>query len=325
MSVSLQDIGVPAPMRTVPADSPALATDVATGAPSRSKRRQVDPAAIPCNCSHAPWDAATASIDDLLERAQALVFAHRVKSTATAGRNGLEAALKALQDHPGNTWQERWNASPAGNEPGWVIQQVQARGRSRHAALSGQLALLVLGVIRPSYWWLNQQDFQGTYALVRQVRDSAGADRVLRTAEEMGIAAQGQEQIARVLSQVLVHTGKQVAEITAADLLEIDAYVQMTNDRRNQANRLWDVLHRLGQIDGLATLRHARNAGQRSAAELVDSYGVQSSDVRDVLVRYLRRRQPGLDYKSFTTLVRDLVLNFWRQIEDLNPALRGSW
>ena len=50
------------------------------------------------------------------------------------------------------------------------------------------------------------------------------------------------------------------------------------------------------------TLRRAAHRGQRSAGELIDRYHLACRPVRDLLVDYLRERQPALDYSSLESL-----------------------
>lgn len=153
MSVSLDRIGVPAALvvktPALPSANPADPVPTESTRPSQARRFGDDPDAIACTCNTDPWDATTARVEDLLERAKP-VFSHLVLRTAANGLRGFSTALQVLAQYPGDTWQERWNASPAGREPEWLIEAIQATGRQRTAALQGQLALLVLGPVRPS-------------------------------------------------------------------------------------------------------------------------------------------------------------------------------
>lgn len=60
---------------------------------------------------------------------------------------------------------------------------------------------------------------------------------------------------------------------------------------------------------------------QRPTAELVDAYNIQSTAIRNVLVRYLDERRPGVDYGSFRGLVRELVGVFLADIEAHHPGI----
>jgi integrase len=67
--------------------------------------------------------------------------------------------------------------------------------------------------------------------------------------------------------------------------------------------------------------RGSRMRGQLSTAELVDQYGVANRAIRDVFVRYLDERRPGMDYASLRVQVSYLVGNFWADIEQHHPGI----
>jgi hypothetical protein len=58
-----------------------------------------------------------------------------------------------------------------------------------------------------------------------------------------------------------------------------------------------------------------------SVEELVDRYRLQSQPVRDLIVDYLRERQPSLDYASLDVISASLAGLFWAQIEALSPGI----
>lgn len=70
-----------------------------------------------------------------------------------------------------------------------------------------------------------------------------------------------------------------------------------------------------------ATLREAQATGQRSPEELIDQYALACRPVRDLLVDYLKERQPALDYTSLRSLAYDLGMGFWKDIERHHPAV----
>lgn len=56
--------------------------------------------------------------------------------------------------------------------------------------------------------------------------------------------------------------------------------------------------------------------------------------MRDLLVDYLKKRQPALDYTTLENLSRELAFHFWRDLEDqhsgiaslrLDPAVAAAW
>jgi hypothetical protein len=96
-----------------------------------------------------------------------------------------------------------------------------------------------------------------------------------------------------------------LADITIGDALELmdreaEAFTCPTRDHK--------VFYRmLRELRGFGSeapqrLRAFRTAGQLTPEELVDRYQLQSRPVRDLLVDYLRERQPAMDYTSLKNL-----------------------
>jgi hypothetical protein len=61
--------------------------------------------------------------------------------------------------------------------------------------------------------------------------------------------------------------------------------------------------------------------GQLSIEELVDRYQLRCRPIRDLIVDYLRERQPPLDFASLDAISRSLAGMFWAQIEALSPGI----
>ena len=62
-------------------------------------------------------------------------------------------------------------------------------------------------------------------------------------------------------------------------------------------------------------------AGRLSVEQLVDRYQLVSRPVRDLLVDYLRERQPAIDYNTLTALATALALWFWKDLERHHPGI----
>ena len=65
-----------------------------------------------------------------------------------------------------------------------------------------------------------------------------------------------------------------------------------------------------------------RFPGQLTVEQLVDRYDLACRPVRDLLVDYLRERQPGIDYSTLTGLATTLALWFWKDLENPSPGHR---
>ena len=67
-------------------------------------------------------------------------------------------------------------------------------------------------------------------------------------------------------------------------------------------------------------LRELRTAGQRTPEELIDRHQLACRPIRDLLVDYLRERQPAMDYGSLEQLARRLGM-FWADLERHHPGI----
>ncbi len=86
---------------------------------------------------------------------------------------------------------------------------------------------------------------------------------------------------------------------------------------------LYRLLHQMGVLGHGAppTLRALRTAGQPSTEELIDRYRLSCRPIRDLLVEYLRERQPALDYNSLESLANYLGKLFWSDLERHHPGI----
>ena len=61
--------------------------------------------------------------------------------------------------------------------------------------------------------------------------------------------------------------------------------------------------------------------GQPSCEQLIDRYRIACRPVRDVLVDYLRERQPAVDFSSLQRLAYLLGKLFWADLEAHHPGI----
>ncbi|MEV0804339.1 hypothetical protein AB0I34_42070 [Kribbella sp. NPDC050281] len=123
-----------------------------------------------------------------------------------------------------------------------------------------------------------------------------------------------------MLSNLVLHTGRDLDQLTTEDFLELRA--ALTPEGRKPPPGIsvaWDLARGIARIPD-QPIRHALLPGQLRTDELIDAYGLQCRSVRDVLVRYLNERRPVLDYSSFSALARTLG-SFWADIEAHHPGI----
>ncbi|MFE4800326.1 hypothetical protein ACFRFL_36215 [Streptomyces sp. NPDC056708] len=171
-----------------------------------------------------------------------------------------------------------------------------------------------------------------------RIHDPRGFERL----RELGTSAQDvrSADVSTALCRsalILAAKGGTLTDITVGDVLELFGAQGAVLKRMTSGTEVfYRLLHQLGALgeDAPQNLREVRNLGQRTPEELIDRYGLRCRPVRDLLVDYLRERQPALDYNSLKSLSYHLGKRFWQDIEHhhpdadslrLAPAVIGQW
>ena len=132
------------------------------------------------------------------------------------------------------------------------------------------------------------------------------------------------------IAVIMAAKGGLVADITPGDCIELlDCCRQAFTGDGTSASRhspfFYQLLHAAGAFPPAApaTVRmiSTQFAGQLTAEQLVDRYDLACRPVRDLLVDYLRERQPGIDYNTLVKLATALVLCFWKDLEAHHPGI----
>ena len=243
--------------------------------------------------------------------------------------------LDWLADQPGGCWQHRWAVSGAGPASAAWRQVTSAwlreHGRFapwRLSALSGALVVAIgADLIRPSMPWL-VSGATGKGLLVRAMtrgRDPAGFARLRALCDaDPDISESAAKLILHRGAEILAAKGGTLDQITIGDVLELlDAERDVHTSRATGTAVFYRILHRMGIFGDTApaTLSAVRTLGQRTPEELIDRYQLICGPVRDVLVDYLRERQPALDYTSLESLAHYLGKRFWASIEHHHPGI----
>jgi hypothetical protein len=248
---------------------------------------------------------------------------------------GLRLLLDWLAAQVGATWQDRWLTSGA-DAAGKAWREAPAdwlRGQGcystwRQDAVVGALPVAVSAdLVRPSLHWLVDGGGARGGLLARNLeafRDPDGFARLAERCREARLSAPVAGQVRYLAAQILAAKGGGIAQITVGDVLELfdaeDAALFNTQGSRRVFYRL---LHEMGIFDAQAppTLRELRTSRPRSPEELIDRYRLRCRPVRDLLVDYLRERQPALDQTSLVSLANFLGNLFWADIERHHPEV----
>ena len=250
----------------------------------------------------------------------------REKNSARVLSNA-RAILEFLATQPGAGWRQRWVASGADKGVHWLesLEGIDIpHGKTvRRDLMEALPRLLLCRIFFPSYDFLTCYRALTLYSTARQVfRPDLFAVIESRLDAAAGSTVTSRQALV-VIGKIVLHTGRDVNELTAHDLLIYRAWCHRRGrgDEAPGANLAWSVLHGIADLGEHATMRDALRLGQRPTHELVDAYQIRSPNVREVLIKYLDERRPALDYTSFQGLVSILAGVFWSDIERHHPDL----
>jgi hypothetical protein len=297
--------------------------------------REAARARFPARPALASWSATAASRGQVEDRLMRAPFTAGNACTEKIRRRGLAFLLDWLEEQPGTTWQERWLASGSDASgtawrgmPGMWLRDMGMTADWRLNALGSSLLTVISGdVVRPALSWLAVKS-TGPGSLVRHLaraRDPGGfaALRALCEEDPHVSAVSGSHTLYRA-AEIAAAKGGGIADITVGDVLELlDVEFGELAGIPGDVAVFYRLLHAMGIFGpgAPATLREVRSTGQRTPEELIDRYHLECRAVRDLLVDYLRERQPVLDYGSMRSLACNLGMLFWQDLERHNPGI----
>ena len=262
----------------------------------------------PARAEAEDWAATRQSREWVLRRLHQPPFALDNAKRQQLRSAGLTLLLDWLADQPGRTWQQRWMSSGAdAARANWrTVPTCWLRSTGtpawRQELLSAALWLAIgADVLRPSLAWLvSKTTGKGLVSNLTRCRDSEGFAR-LRTqcAADPGVSPIAAKLIVHRGAVIVAAKGGTLADITIGDVLELLDIEAESNIKPNGGGAVfYRLLHRLGIFgaDAPRQLREVRTLGQRTPEQLIDRYQLACRPVRDLLVDYLRERQPALDY-----------------------------
>jgi integrase len=281
------------------------------------------------------WPETAASLEQVQHRLAGGAFVAAASGTRAGRRRGVDKLLRWLSSLPGDTWQDRWLASEVETRPGrsWAelpLQWLDGRGEAASydtADLASGLLMLICGdVIRPGLAWMLTRAHPYLASTMAQIRDLDGFARLhhLADAEPSSSHADGKIAATRIAT-LLACKGGTIADITVGDCVELVETMRQVHSRGGQKKvDFYLRLRALGIFpeDAPHSIRAFGLAGGRLTIEqLVDRYPIQCRPMRDLLVDYLRERQPSLDFASVDAISRTLAGLFWVRIEALAPGI----
>lgn len=252
---------------------------------------------------------------------------------------GVKLAVAWLADQDGDTWQQRWLASGADAAgagwrevpAAWLVAHGEQSPWRRDRMIGAVPVMIAADVVRPSLRWLvggGPARGGGLFVrTMRALRDPEGLARLgiaCATDPSVSEVARGQALFRAAL--IMAAKGGTLTDVTVGDVVELfDAQAQVQPSAATGRVLFYRLLHQMGILGAEAppTLRALRTAGQRSPEELIDRYQLACRPVRDLLVDYLRERQPALDYNSLDSLANFLGKLFWSDLERHHPGIHS--
>lgn len=280
----------------------------------------------PCN----PLD--TAPVEDIVSAMTELPIFPTRRDLRTQHRRFTTALLHRLKAEPGRTWQERWESLEALHGGTWndaidadLAQSLRGSalvGTDRFHFASALGLLVQVRLLRPSYPFLQAFRTRTLYAGVRSLHTPELFAQAAQLGEDHGMIPSQASRALKVLTTIVIHTGKELSDLTSEDLLDF-------RERTPRAGKYghfglhsaWHLLVLLGQIEAGSSLDAVSKPGQRPTAELVDRYRIKSNPIRGVLIRYLDEQRPSMDYNTFLGDVIALAKLFWADVEQHHPGI----
>ncbi|MGV9386386.1 tyrosine-type recombinase/integrase [Nonomuraea sp. NPDC003707] len=273
----------------------------------------------------------------ILDRLLKAPFVLKAESTQSKRRVGLRKILAWLEQHPGDTWQDRWIASgadAAGNiawrhlamtwlqSTGWAYRTPK---NDFNALGSGLLPLISGDVIRPSLsWLLTPGTVQMLTAEMARSRDPDGFAALAALCQDDPANHQTKEGALHRIATLIAAKGGRVRDITVGDCVELAAVLPLAG-RADTSAYFYQLLHALGIFPATAPpsvrLFTGNTRGQVSIEQMIDQYQLSHRPMRDLLVDYLRERQMSIDYTSLRALAFALGKLFWKDLETHHPGI----
>ncbi|MGO8884488.1 MAG: site-specific integrase [Streptosporangiaceae bacterium] len=313
----------------------ATVTDPAAGSLRLKSQRESARARFPARAEASCWPATRRSREEAWAQITSPPFVLANAGTEGKRVRGLTRLLDWLESQPGKTWQDRWRASGA-EAAGASWRELPLRWLDGHGRRSQWLpselsaavkAAICADLIRPSLSWLvSAASIKGALSRdLAQARDPAGFARLTAHCDgHPDLSARARMRTLQRSSVIIAVKGGILTDIIVGDVLELlDVETSVLAGWPGDGPVLYQILHELGILHGQAParLRELRTGGQKTPDELIDRYQLACRPIRDLLVDYLRERQPGLDYNSLRALAYYLGRRFWKDLESHHAGI----
>ncbi|MDQ3764100.1 MAG: hypothetical protein M3460_21655 [Actinomycetota bacterium] len=275
-------------------------------------------------------DLTRACIEDIT---QAVCATWPTKSADNRWRRsrGTRDLLRHLGKFPGESWQDRWEASGF-NEPGRPVSVLRLAPRDRSQIGTGAACLFCLRVIQPSLEAFRSNTFLYYGKRFLTAQNDPLLEKFWAQVQNTLVNPIHHATALFDVAVALTTQGIALADLTPAALLYYAWECRrrgLVLGARGAGSRFpgqlaWQALHAMGHFppQGPATLKAALLTGRLTVEEMVDRYPIRHAGIRQLLISYLQRRQPELDYSTLDNLSRHLASHFWSRSKDSPPTRR---
>jgi len=192
----------------------------------------------------------------------------------------------------------------------------------------GLLVLICADVIRPGSGWLLRCPSapRNLAAEMARTRDDAAFAELTALCQSGSVGSFARLAALERVAVIMAAKGGVPAGITVGDcvqLLSAVAEARTGKDRHPHSPFFYQLLRAWGAFgqDAPAAMRVLASRGKPTCEQLIDRYGIGCEPVRDVLVGYLRERQPSMDFSSLQNLAYLLGKLFWADLEANHPGI----
>ena len=268
------------------ADSQVLSTRAADSAPAVTGSANPTGAQLAASFPPRPvassWPATEATRSEVLARVLSAPFALDNRLSQQTRRLGVLAVLGWLRTQPGDSWQQRWRASGAEDQPDWRRLVGTDPAKPPPHLSPGLLVLICADVIRPSLdWLLRFAPARHNLAVeMARTRDPSGAFTALTALCRSGrVGLQSQQQALTNVAIIMAAKGGPVEQVRVGDCVELLATAART--RATTASHLhsplfYQLLRAHGDLgpDAPAAIEMFSGRGQPSCEALIDRYRI---------------------------------------------------
>jgi hypothetical protein len=192
----------------------------------------------------------------------------------------------------------------------------------------GLLVLICADVIRPGLAWLLRfaPARRGLATEMARTRDTAAFAALAEFCTQGRVGLQTRQQALSRVAVILAAKGGPVVAVRVGDcveLLQVAAGMRATSEGHAHSPLFYQLLRSHGVLgqDAPAAIEMFSGRGQPSCEQLIDRYRIACRPVRDVLVDYLRERQPSVDFSSLQRFAYLLGKLFWADLEAHHPGI----